>query len=214
MPEELNRLFERVPSLGIIAENGCFVRQHGKEEWTCFADDEKMAAWKRDVKDSLKYYQERMDGSRLEERYCSLIFHYDDATDKESASRLAGDCANFINDSCEGQRVRAIPTEKAVIIEPIDWSKGSAATHIFESLRESSMREGGGKMPDFLFVAGDDREDEVIFRWANGLAKDQVVKHVTTVTVGKRNTEAMTTLSQGTSGTLTLLQREKKKISR
>lgn len=201
MPEELERLFERVPSLGIIAENGCFVREFMSEEWVAFAELDKMKEWKESVKGILQYYHERLEGSSIEERHCSLIFHYDKADDKDAAARLGGECANHINDACETQRVHAVPVEKAVLIEPLEWSKGSAATHIFEGLRERKSAEGN-QFPDFLLVAGDDREDEVIFRWANQLGKNEVIKNVTTVSVGKRNTEAMATLTQGTSGRL------------
>ena len=41
---------------------------------------------------------------------------------------------------------------------------------------------------DFLMVAGDGRDDECIFRWANDLSKDKAVKNVTTVSLGNRNT--------------------------
>jgi hypothetical protein len=53
---------------------------------------------------------------------------------------------------------------------------------------------------DFLMVAGDGRDDEVIFRWANELGADKTVKHVTTVSLGSRNTEAGCTLTQGVTG--------------
>ena len=55
---------------------------------------------------------------------------------------------------------------------------------------------------DFLMVAGDGRDDECIFRWANDLSKDKAVKNVTTVSLGNRNTEAGTTITQGVTGKL------------
>jgi trehalose 6-phosphate synthase/phosphatase len=53
---------------------------------------------------------------------------------------------------------------------------------------------------DFLMVAGDGRDDEVIFRWANDLGESGVVKDVTTVSLGSRDTQAMKTLTQGVTG--------------
>lgn len=53
---------------------------------------------------------------------------------------------------------------------------------------------------DFLMVAGDGRDDEVIFRWANDLGDSGFVKHVTTVSLGNRDTQAMNTLTQGVTG--------------
>jgi len=101
--------------------------------------------------------------------------------------------------------VRAIPIDGAVVVEPMDWSKGTAATQIFTELKRKNIDEGGKPMIDFLMVAGDGREDEVIFRWANELGKSGAVKHVTTVSLGGRNTEATCTLTQGVTGMLPLL---------
>ncbi|KAK4960799.1 Trehalose-6-P synthase/phosphatase complex subunit [Elasticomyces elasticus] len=218
-PEELERLFRQVPRLGIIAENGCFVRpfaaaEEQRSDWVVFADLDEMAERKTSVRGILQYYHERLDGSWIEERHCSLVFHYDRAGDLDAAARQAGDCANHINDACEAQRVHAVPVDKAVLIESTNWSKGTAATHIFDKLREELFhgeeRVGGGggdAVTDFLMVAGDDREDEVIFRWANALAAKGRVRDVFTVSVGKRNSEACATLTQGTTGLLTALQK-------
>ncbi|KAK4964392.1 hypothetical protein LTR28_003771, partial [Elasticomyces elasticus] len=116
------------------------------------------------------------------------------------------------------QRVHAVPVDKAVLIESTNWSKGTAATHIFDKLREELFHADeervdggaggdGAAVTDFLMVAGDDREDEVIFRWANALAANGRVKDVFTVSMGKRNSEACATLTQGTTGLLTALQK-------
>ena len=60
-----------------------------------------------------------------------------------------------------------------------------------------------GRAPiDFLMVAGDGRDDEVIFRWANELANSGLIKNVTTVSLGNRDTQAMKTLTQGVTGEL------------
>jgi len=94
------------------------------------------------------------------------------------------------------------------MVEPIDWSKGTAATQIFESLKKNMPPSKTSQSPvDFLFVAGDGRDDEVIFRWANELGRQKVVRNVTTVSLGSRNTEAGCTLTQGVTGVLTVLQK-------
>ena len=49
-------------------------------------------------------------------------------------------------------------------------------------------------------VAGDGRDDEVAFRWANDLGQTKTVKHVVTVALGNRNTEASCTITQGVNG--------------
>ncbi|KAF1344051.1 alpha,alpha-trehalose phosphate synthase-like protein subunit [Delphinella strobiligena] len=208
-PEELQRLFSKVPSLGLIAENGCFLREYGapENEWTTFADLESCSQWKGDIRPILQYYCDRVQGSWIEERYCSLVFHYEKAEDPAPARTQAGDCANHINDSCEAYRVQAVPNGKAVLVEQLDWSKGTAATHIFDRLRKKNIEDKGLAMPDFMLVAGDDREDEVIFDWANKKAEDDGMSGVMTVSIGKRNTRAMATLTQGTAGLVSALQK-------
>lgn len=207
-PEELDTLFKRVPNLGLIAENGCFIKEFQANQWVEFADPKKMRAWQESVEGIMKYYQERTPGSFIETRHCSLVFHYKGAEDLESASRQAGDCASHINDACEDQRVRAIPIEGAVIVEPIDWNKATAARKIFARMKRHIPPNMPYTSPvDFLMVAGDGRDDECIFRWANELSKDQIVKNVTTVSLGNRNTEAGSTITQGVTGMLTVLQK-------
>ena len=205
-PEELENSFRTLPKAGLIAENGCFVREFGlsSNEWTLFVNTEEVEKWKTEVKSILKYYQERLEGSSIEERHCSLIFRHDKAEDQEAAVRQAGECADQINGSCKSMHIHAVPINKAVLIEQEDFSKSTAATHIFEELQQKA---GGSLNPDFMMIAGDDREDEVIYRWANELGKENVINNVFTVTVSKRNTEAQATLSQGSTGLLTVLQK-------
>lgn len=213
-PEELDRLFRRVPNLGLIAENGCFLKDCGSDAWTEMADPEHIRNWKDSVKGILTYYLERTPGAEIEERRCSLIFHYKSAENWEHAMSQASDCASHINDACEGQRVHAIPTDGSIIVEPVDWTKSTAAERIFDDLKKSWLpandsRDGSpNKGPvDFLMVIGDGRDDEKVFRWANTLALEGDIPEVTTVSLGNRNTEASSTLTQGVSGVLMVLQR-------
>ena len=244
-PEELERLFSRVAKLGIIAENGCFVREFGSDEWVAFADPVAMESWKREVRHMLQYYLERLEGSWIETRLCSMILHFNKVENLEIATRQAGDCVNHINDACQDQRIHAVPIDRAVLIEPIDWCKGTAAAWIVDnfsrqncintikeetrattktqknsggeknatlsptssspsstasSASSSSLSLASPRLPEFLVVAGSDRQDETIFRWANQLDKEGQIKYVTTVSVGKRNTEAMSSLTQGSTG--------------
>ncbi|KAK2932105.1 HAD-superfamily hydrolase, subfamily IIB [Fusarium oxysporum f. sp. vasinfectum] len=207
-PEELDRVFRRVPNLGLIAENGCFLKVHGSDSWTEMADLEHVKDWKESVRPIMTYYLERTPGAEIEERRCSLIFHYKSAEDYESASRQASDCASHVNDACESQRVHAIALDGCIAVEPIDWTKRTAARQVFETLKTEMSSTQEHKTPvDFLMVIGDGREDEKVFKWANRLQDDGSVQNVVTVSLGNRNTEATATLTQGVSGVLSCLQR-------
>lgn len=209
-PEELESIFCNVPSLGLVAENGCFLREYSASAdhgWIAFSDPEKVEVWKQDISKVLNYYAERIDGSRIEERNCSLVLHYEWAEDPEGARSQAGDCINHMNDSCDTHRIHAIPIDKSVLIESLDCSKATTAMNIFNKLKAKSASDNHSPAPDFLMVAGDAREDEAMFRWANELGSQGTVKQVTTVSMGKRNTEAQTTLTQGPTGLLSAIQK-------
>lgn len=206
-PEELDRVFRRVPNLGLIAENGCFLKDCGKEEWVEMADASQITNWKESVKPIMQYYLERTPGTQIEERRCSLLFHYNNAEDYESASRQASDCASHVNDACESQRVHALAVDGAILVEPLDWTKCTAAQRVFEQLGEHLNSDEAHEQPvDFLMVVGDGREDEKVFKWANNLGSQKQIKDVITVSLGSRNTEAAATLTQGVSGKLTFIE--------
>ena len=120
-----------------------------------------------------------------------MIFHYEDA-DQRDAERYphlysktnfpsqAREAANHINDSCP-PTVHAVQGEFHVVAEPTDFTKATACAHLYSTLRQT---------PSFIFVAGNDRTDEDVFKWANGLERDGKVKSAVTVSVGARRTEA------------------------
>ncbi|KAI2468759.1 glycosyltransferase family 20 protein [Annulohypoxylon bovei var. microspora] len=205
-PEELDRLFRLVPNLGLIAENGCFIKNAGKSTWTEIADHDRVTAWKESVRGILQYYLERTPGSDIEDRNCSLIFHYKHADDYANAERQASDWTGHINESCEEQRVHATQLDNCVVVESIDWTKETAATLVYEDLIKNTQ-ESQANPVDFLMVIGDGREDEKVFKWANNIRGGSGVKDVVTVSLGNRNTEATSTLTQGVSGVLVTLQK-------
>ena len=208
MQDELTRLFYQVPSVGLIAEDGCFLREpHSAEnDWITFSNVKQTRVWKEDTRKVLDYYANRIDGSRIEERKCSLVLDYSRAEDPQGARAQAGDCINHINDSCDAELIQAVPVGKTVIIHSRDHSKDSAAERVLDRLTHGKHTVGKGMpAPDFLMVAGDDREDEAVFRWANELDQSATIKNVTTVSMSKRNTEAQSTLTQGPAGTFSLI---------
>jgi HAD superfamily hydrolase (TIGR01484 family) len=200
MPEELERLFRQVPNLGLIAENGCFVREPRTDSWTHLADKVHVKAWKSSVSQILAYFNARVEGSWIEERHCSLVFHHGSAEDRHIAARLAAECAGNINDACANQGVHAIPVEGALVVETVHTNKASAAELVWKLFLASVDKGKDIIKPDFLLIVGDNREDEPVFRWANNLQKAKAVDYAMTVTLGSRSTEAKATLTQGVTG--------------
>lgn len=205
-PQEMESTFRALPSLGLIAENGCFMREFGGggNVWQCFTDEELTEKWKKDVMGILAYHADRVEDSYIEERNCSLLFRYEKSVDQPTATRQAGESADQINSACKVLGIHAVPITKALLVEQVEYTKATAAKHIFEDLHLNAI-EQGHQTPGFMLVAGDDREDEVIFHWANALGEAGVVRDVFTVSVGHRNTEAQATLTQGSTGLLSAL---------
>jgi trehalose-phosphatase len=176
--------------IGFIAENGCFKREIGTTEWKPLVDMERAKDWRNGIRRVMQYYQERTDGSVLEERRCLLTFWYNNAQDPEIAARQASDLADMINGSRGSEAIRVVLTDGSVSVEPLDITKAKAAESILEQLSQT---------PDFLFVAGGSRGDEALFRWANRLHGEDKIPSVTTVTVGSHATEATSVLPTGMS---------------
>ena len=215
MPEEMERLFRQVPGLGLIAENGCFVLEAfmGPDfhdlTWTSLVDEEKVNAWKESMRDILRYYQERIEGSRVTERHCSFVLDYHNAGNSPVVRQYVVECADHINGLCEDQHVHAYSTDGQLVVEHMRVNKASATTMIVKNLRRMQEHKGdaAGGLPDFLFVAGDAREDEHVFRWANKLGAKGSIKDVFSVSLDHgKNTEATATLT-GVTGVLSVLQR-------
>ncbi|KAI9924138.1 hypothetical protein ASPWEDRAFT_38465 [Aspergillus wentii DTO 134E9] len=207
MPEEMERLFRRVAGLGLIAENGCFVREPHAEEWLKLTDQAHTDAWKDGVSHILEYFQQRAEGSWVEQRHCSLMFHYGSAEDRGAAARLASECAGHINDACANQGIHALLIEGALVVEPVDTNKASAAELVWRYCLERSQKEEELAPPDFLLVIGDSRDDEPVFRWANKLQGAEAVDYSMTVTLGSRSTEAKATVTQGVTSVLSCLEK-------
>nr|AXS58651.1 trehalose-6-phosphate synthase subunit B homeolog b [Epichloe coenophiala] len=207
-PEEVDQVFRRVPGLGLIAENGGYIKDCGSEKWVEMSDGTHIDNWKKSVKEILRYYLERTPGAEVEERRCSILFHFGAAEDQEAAARLAADCASHVNDACESLRVHAIVLDGTIAVESMDWTKSTAAQKVFEKLNTRASSDGDTYKPvDFLMVVGDGREDEKVFKWANKLEEQRTVENVVTASLGNRSTEATSTLTQGVSGVLSCLQR-------
>lgn len=200
MPEEMERLFRMVANLGLIAENGCFVREPGTDEWLKLTNKEQTDAWKGAVEQILEYYQARAEGSWIEQRHCSLMLHYGSADDQTAAARLAAEGVGHINDACASQGVHAVLVDGALVVEPADTNKASAAAMVWRHCLQRSEKDAQYERPEFLLVIGDGRDDEPVFRWANKLQKANAVDHAISVTLGARSTEAKATLTQGVTG--------------
>lgn len=195
-PDQLDATAQPVQAhIGLIAENGCFVKRlPNTEQWEALVDVDGTRDWRAGIRKVIEYFHERTEGSVIEERRCSLTFHYDRAVDADIAAHQASELADQINGTRGSEAIRVVRDATAVSVEPLHTSKATAASSILDHVPDIAY-------PDFVLVAGGSRGDEALFRWANRLAlsRSERTVVVNTLTAGTHATEARARLPPGLS---------------
>ncbi|KAJ5673047.1 Alpha-alpha-trehalose phosphate synthase subunit [Penicillium longicatenatum] len=161
-PEQLDDTARTLsPRVGLIAENGCFARPSSmlqdeesvKAAWEALVDVTGTSDWRAGIRKVIEYFQERTEGSTIEERRCSLTFDYTHALDRDLAAHQASELADQINGARGSEAIRVVRDISAVSVEPLHASKAAAASILLERLPADESA-------DFIFVAGGARGDE------------------------------------------------------
>lgn len=184
-PKQLELLLAESPQIGLIAENGAFLREPGQSEWQQLLNESDTRDWRRGIQKFMEYFQERTEGTSIEERRFSLTFNYKAAVDKELAIRQAAELSDQINGSRGNIPIRAVLTDGAVTVEPTNVTKATTAELALQRINAT---------PGFLFVAGNSRGGETLFRWANRIEREGSVEHVISVTMGTQAITAAATV--------------------
>ncbi|KAH9915312.1 glycosyltransferase family 20-domain-containing protein [Fomitopsis serialis] len=131
----LDIVAEMVPKIGIVAENGCYIRTRptrgGEPTWVNMVANFNLT-WKAPCLEILNYFTERTPGSFVEEREASVVWRYwtdpdEPQTDRQWARRQAGEAQNHIFDSL-GERygLRIIPGANSFLVLPNNISRSTA----------------------------------------------------------------------------------------
>ncbi|KAK3808295.1 MAG: trehalose phosphate synthase subunit [Benniella sp.] len=227
----LEQTFGSIPNVGLCAEGGCFLKHANKTVWEDQTQQGNDMQWRKKVMEMFEYYKERTPGSEIEEKSIPIVWHYRQADNPNYGLWQARECQNHIEEAIGSiYPVHAVVGRKCLEVMPRDVSKAFAAKTIIESLvqlpllssrsgstsslplSESDQEEdvrsvtGTGSEPsplDFVLCIGDDRSDEDMFQYVNGLDKneedkektkeDQQQQHplrIVTCTVGSKSSEA------------------------
>lgn len=184
-PKYLNQLVVDLPRVGVIAENGAFLREPENPEWQQLLDESDTLEWRRGIQKVMEYFQERTEGSSIEERQFSLTFNYKSAVDSELATRQAAELNDQINGSRGNVPIRAVLTDGAVTVEHTNVTKATTAELVLQKRfsqnwphEEEKDDKESDDVPDFLCVAGYPRASEVLFSWASRLEREGRVRNV------------------------------------
>ncbi|KAJ4490133.1 glycosyltransferase family 20-domain-containing protein [Lentinula aciculospora] len=123
--------------IGIVAENGCFLKTiepsvaGGTGTWITMVANFNMT-WKSSCLEILNYFSERTPGSFVEEREASVVWRFwtgpsEDSADHQWARRQAAEAQNHIFDSL-GERygLRIIPGANSFLVLPTKISRSTA----------------------------------------------------------------------------------------
>ena len=136
----------------LVAEHGAWVCDRPQGTWRL---QEPMAAdWKDGVREVLDGFVDRTPGAFLEEKDCSLVWHYR-ACSPEVAERRIVEIKGMLAETLEGRGLALMDGNKVIEVKPRGIDKGRAASRW---LSDPSF--------DFLLAAGDDRTDEDVFEAA------------------------------------------------
>ncbi|KAJ7630490.1 alpha,alpha-trehalose-phosphate synthase [Roridomyces roridus] len=181
----IERIAQEVPRIGIVAENGCFIRPKTQRRsssmnslrspsilepintatlpggWINMVSSFNLT-WKSSCIEILNYFTERTPGSFVEERGASVVWRFwtgetlEDCGDRQWALRQAAEAQNHIFDSL-GERygLRIIPGDNSFLVLPNNVSRSTAVGAILHP---------GGPAQNRLTRGGWDAEDNT----ANG----------------------------------------------
>lgn len=135
--------------VGLVAEHGALMYDRHARTWmqTAPFDDR----WKRDVRPLMEAFTDRTPASSLEEKECSLVWHYR-RCDDSLARRRAIEMKNALARIAEEHDLAIMAGAKIVEVKPNGIDKGSAANLWFCDMSF-----------DFILAIGDDRTDEDMF---------------------------------------------------
>ncbi|KAG0076071.1 hypothetical protein BGZ93_002644 [Podila epicladia] len=197
--ESLTNTFGSVEGIGLCAEGGCFLKPPGKSTWDCQIQEGSDMQWRKKVMEMFEYYKERTPGSEIEEKSVPLVWHYRKADNPSYGLWQARECQNHIEEAIGSiYPVHAVVGRKCLEVMPRDISKASATKAIIQSLEEgsstTSLPGATASAIDFVLSVGDDRSDEDMFEFVNGLDLDSSTvsspHRVVTCTVGSKSSAA------------------------
>lgn len=154
----LEKWFGCLPKLGLAAEKGVYYKWPSSDLWQNDVSV-KDFEWKKAVKQLMKAYTERTDGTYIEPKESALVWHYEGA-DPEYGKMQASELAKYLQKVVEGWHgVEVVKYDYNRILEvkPKGINKGVTTQRILRQLQKN------GETPQFILAVGDDRSDEEVF---------------------------------------------------
>jgi len=134
----------------LIAEHGFFLKYPGSG-WLENAETD--LSWKKKILPVLDDYIDRCNGSMIEEKHASIVWHYRNA-DEEIASIRINELKDDLTEILKSEpKLHVLEGDKVLEIKSIVYDKGTIASILINRDRY-----------DFILALGDDNTDEDLFK--------------------------------------------------
>jgi trehalose 6-phosphate synthase/phosphatase len=134
----------------LIAEHGYYIK-YPDGVWS--NNVEVNISWKKKILPVLNDYVDRCDGSMIEEKYASLVWHYRNA-DEEIASLRIHELIDDLTEILKNEtNLHILEGDKVLEVKSLLYDKGSAASGLISK-----------EEYDFILAIGDDKTDEDLFK--------------------------------------------------
>lgn len=110
----LERLYSRVSNIGLIAENGAFVRLNGN--WFNIVED---VSWKDDIVKVIEDKVERLPGSYYKTGDSMIRFHTENAEDKDRVASVVGEAITHVNTLFIDRGIHAYIHKNIVFVQQV-----------------------------------------------------------------------------------------------
>ncbi|SCW01713.1 LAFE_0E05622g1_1 [Lachancea fermentati] len=110
----LERLYSRTPHVGLIAENGAYVRLNG--HWFNIVED---VSWKNDIIKVIEDKVERLPGSYYKTGESMIRFHTENAEDQDRVSSVVGEAITHVNTLFGDRGIHAYLHKNIVFVQQI-----------------------------------------------------------------------------------------------
>jgi trehalose 6-phosphate synthase/phosphatase len=134
----------------LIAEHGAFQKAPGST-WECAIDPDQ--AWKEAIFPIMQSYLDRCNGSFIEEKLSSLVWHYRNSPVEIGSLRAKEITEELRTLVSHENKLQILEGSKVVEVKRTGYDKGIAASKFISRIES-----------DFIIAMGDDKTDEEIFR--------------------------------------------------
>lgn len=156
-PDFLEQHFSSVPSIGLSAEHGAFVRRPGHTDWedTSGSVDK---AWQHQVMRIFEKFTAETPGSVIERKNVSITWHYRNA-EPEKGAIDPKECRRRLEEALgeSSAKLEVMNGKMCLEVRPRSVSKGVIVQRILSDYCNHHEQPSN---PDFLLVVGDDVTDE------------------------------------------------------